>query len=414
MIDHEASTAPRSFVPPQRNAADDPWSFTKDELTRSTRRYLLDIEGRRRAQSVDSAKRAKDRPAFLDTLISPTEFGDMPEVKHMIQGVLTQNSYALLTGRDSTFKTFTALDWALCLATGTPWLDKEVQMPDQRWEVLYVASEGSRGIIPRIAAWEHHNGIKLADCYHKFPETSALGREFPDGVPTFRLRAEPINLFDPESVDQIVNSVARHSKIGFVVIDTLRRSSGRAEQNGSDMGVIVDAISRIKEATDGGSVLVIAHTDKNDTDTRGSSLVEDDADIVWHSRVSKGGKIVLVNRKMKDWEAHDKIPLVTLPVEGSLVVVSEDPFTAVNGLPAVDQDIVRAVALIRGGGDTATTSRILSTVNEGRTGEERVSKATVYRTLEALQGSKHLVKEGGRGGGFLIADGTDDADEEDL
>ena len=100
----------------------------------------------------------------------------------------------------------------------------------------------------------------------------------------FTVRTAALNLHQPgPAFDHLVGHVAGGG-YGLVVVDTLRRVSGAADGNSSEMGLVVDSLDAIKRATDRGTVLTVAHTDKGDHDTRGFSGVEDDADVVWAAR----------------------------------------------------------------------------------------------------------------------------------
>ena len=106
-----------------------------------------------------------------------------------------------------------------------------------------------------------------------------------------------------------------------MVFDTLRRMSGGAEGNSSDMGVVVDNIDRVRRSMDDGTVLVPAHTDKGDNDTRGYSGIEDDADTVWASR--RSGKLLETRvscEKMKDAPDGEVFDLALHKSASSLVV----------------------------------------------------------------------------------------------
>jgi len=307
-------------------------------LDRETRKQLISLQARRAARELDTKERSQQEPELKSVILSRSELDDLPEAPPMIPGVLNQGSLTMLVGRDSTFKTFIALDWALCLATGTAWGDKKVEMPDFRPSVLYVAAEGAYTLKTRIEAWEAHRDVDVSKgrgvTYKSGPNKGAIQE-------TFHVLPKAINLYDGPQVDDFVNLIRSHSDVGLVVIDTLRRVSGGADQNGSDMGVIIDNMTRIKEATQGGSVIVIAHTDKNDNDTRGSSLLEDDSDIVWHSKLDGKGEVRLINRKMKDGPEHPEMHFRTQIVGKSLVMQS-DPFDSVtlSDLPNNDAEIV--------------------------------------------------------------------------
>lgn len=225
------------------------------------------------------------------------QIDDLPTPDPLIRGVLNRHSYAVLRGRDGTYKTFVALDWSLSLAAGRAWQGRAAEQV----RVLYIAGEGAYGLATRIAAWEHHTGTKVdPDWFHVLPRAVNLykGPEF-------------------ASLAQVVQD----GGYGLVVVDTLRRAAGGADGNSSDMGVVVDRLDRLKRATTDGSVLVIAHTDKGDNDTRGYSGIEDDADIVWHCKLEDDQENVgLKNTKMKDGPDGDFFPLFARPVKDSIVL----------------------------------------------------------------------------------------------
>lgn len=238
-------------------------------------------------------------PPSADTegeFLTRAELRDLPTVEPLIDHVLPRHSYGILSGRDGSYKTFVALDWACCLATGRPWQGKFVD----RVRVLYIAAEGAYGIDKRLDAWEAANGTTIDDDH-------------------FVVRPSGLNLFKTTSdFDRLVEHIDENG-YGLIVVDTLRRVSGGADENGSEMGAVVDNLARLKDRTDGGSILVIAHTGKTDKDTRGYSGIEDDADFVWS--VKRDGQAVeLTNTKMKDGPDRASIQLTARTVLDSLVL----------------------------------------------------------------------------------------------
>jgi hypothetical protein len=215
----------------------------------------------------------------------------------LIDGVLYRHSYAILRGRDSTYKSFIALDWALSIAAGKKWQGN----PTAAGRVLYIAGEGAYGIAKRVAAWKASWGAIRAG--------------------SFVLRRQAVNLYRAgPAFDDLLSRVSK-GKYDLVIIDTLRRASGGADGNASDMGVVVDNLTLLREATESGCVLVVAHTDKSDTDTRGYSGIEDDADIVWHAKREEGVQVVeLTNTKMKDTDEGAVFELAAVKSLESLVL----------------------------------------------------------------------------------------------
>lgn len=260
-------------------------------------------DARRMLDEEDAARDLTARQAdFRSKILGVRELDSIPSKPPLIDGVLPRDSYGIVRGRDASFKSFITLDWAMSLATGRPWQGKKVDQV----KVLYVAAEGYSGLILRRDAWETHHGLKACDSWLK-------------------ILPEPVNLYrDKAGVAALVEYIQEEG-FGLVVFDTLRRCSGGADGNGSDMGVVVDAMQEVRLATDGGTVLAVAHTGKSDDDTRGFSGIEDDADFV-HSVKRDGTRLVttLQVEKMKDGPDGHKFDLslmrVTTGEETSLVV----------------------------------------------------------------------------------------------
>jgi hypothetical protein len=198
---------------------------------------------------------------FDDHYLNRSELFNLPAPEPLIERVLPRHAYGILRGRDHSFKSFVAIDWALCLATGKSWQGHGVTPV----RVLYIAGEGAHGLARRIEAWEYAWGHNVDPA-------------------AFIIRATALNLHQPgPAFDDLLRRVEAGG-FGLVVIDTLRRVSGAADGNSSEMGLVVDNLDRIKQATDDGTVLAVAHTDKGDHDTRGYSGIEDDADFVWAAK----------------------------------------------------------------------------------------------------------------------------------
>lgn len=255
------------------------------ERARREARAILDTE---ESADVDFDALFLDR-GQLDGLQSPNP---------LIPGVLPRHAYGVLRGRDQSFKSFVALDWSLSLATGRFWN----MLPVSPARVLYIAGEGAWGLRSRLAAWESRSQLAVD----------------PD---MFTVRQVALNLHRPGPAFAHLLEHIEAGAYGLVVVDTLRRVSGAADGNGSEMGAVVDNLDAIKHATHDGSVLVVAHTDKGDNDSRGYSGIEDDADFVWHAR-REGLQLELELTKMKDGPDGITVHMRAFPVpeHGSLVL----------------------------------------------------------------------------------------------
>lgn len=222
---------------------------------------------------------------------------DLPEPDPLIDRILPRHSYAVLRGRDHSFKSFVAVDWACCLATGKAWQTHTAEQV----RVLYIVGEGAYGIAKRIDAWEYAWRAKV-------------DREW------LTIRTAALDMYRPGAAFDDLLQRVETGGYGLVIVDTLRRVSGRADGNGSDMGAVVDNIDQVKQATTDGSILVITHTGKTDTDSRGFSGIEDDADVIWHAKRDEQN-LDLELTKMKDGPAGTTLKLQAEQTLDSLIIV---------------------------------------------------------------------------------------------
>ncbi|MBT2269787.1 AAA family ATPase [Rhodococcus erythropolis] len=266
---------------------------------------LLTLRARNEARRRFDAESAVTDTDFDGEYLSGGQLDDLPVPEPLIEGVLVRHAYGITRGRDATFKSFIVLDWALSMAAGVPWQGRVTE----RVKVLYIAGEGAYGLASRKRVWEesHSQGVDPS---------------------WFVVRKSPVNLYrGGPDLDHLLGYI-EENKFGFVVLDTLRKMSGGADGNGSDMGVVVDNIDRIRRATDRGSVHVVAHTGKVDGDVRGFSGIEDDADLVWSVKRKAGStRVSLTCAKMKDGPDGQTIDLRLRELNGSLVVEHADVAT---------------------------------------------------------------------------------------
>jgi RecA-family ATPase len=169
-------------------------------------------------------------------------------VNWLIQDVIPERSFVALYGPPASFKSFIAMDIAECIASGRPWLGKEI---NGTGPVLYIAGEGHGGIGARIAAIKQH---------HKTPDSSQL----------FVVRSM-INLRSSVedftnlilAIDELVQLIG--VQLRMIVIDTLARSFGGGNENSSDdMGAFIQATGKIQNRYKC-SLMLLHHAGKDTT-----------------------------------------------------------------------------------------------------------------------------------------------------
>ena len=162
--------------------------------------------------------------------------------RYLVKGILHPGDFASIYGESYAGKSHLALDIALSVAAGKPWNGHRVQ----QCAVLYIALEGWRGFKNRVVARRRR----------------FAGQRVPLAVwPT------SFDLSDANNTDFLIEAVQKlaseGSPIGMIVIDTLARAIGTADENsGQGMGLIVANSARIQEAT-GACVVWVHHVGKD-------------------------------------------------------------------------------------------------------------------------------------------------------
>jgi hypothetical protein len=242
-------------------------------------------------------------------------------VKWLIDGVLPQGAFSALYGPPGSFKSFIALDIAHAIATGTAWMDREV---NEAGAVLYIAGEGFGGIGARIKALKIHHQTE-------------------SGAPIYVVRHQ-LNLRssieDFNALVLAIEQLVQQSGIEFkqIVIDTLARAFGGGNENSSeDMGAFITACGRIQQIVQGAGLMILHHSGKDATKgLRGHSsllgAVDTELELLRFEDSMKG--IVTIS-KQKDGADNDRIGFEMVTVElpapqGSLQIGEPQTSLAVN------------------------------------------------------------------------------------
>jgi RecA-family ATPase len=221
-------------------------------------------------------------------------------VNWLVQDVIPEKSFVALYGPPASFKSFIAMDIAECIASGRPWLGKEILGTGP---VLYIAGEGHGGIGARIAAIKQH---------HKTPDSSQL----------YVVRSM-INL--RSSVDDFTNLILAIDELvqligvqlRMIVIDTLARAFGGGNENSSDdMGAFIQATGKIQNRYKC-SLMLLHHAGKDTTKgLRGHSsllgAVDTQMEIIRFPQTREG---LILMSKQKDGEDGQNYGFEAIEVE---------------------------------------------------------------------------------------------------
>ena len=232
-------------------------------------------------------------------------------VEWLIEGVLPAGGFSALYGPPGSFKSFHALHIAHCIATGTPWMGRQVLQPGA---VLYIAGEGFGGIGARIKALKTHYNT-------------------PKGAPIYVIRHQLNLRSSVEDFNALMLAIERlvmESGVQFkqIIIDTLARAFGGGDENSaSDMMQFVVACGRIQEIVQGAGLLILHHSGKNQAlGMRGSSAllgaVDSELELMRFEDTMKG--IVRI-AKQKDGEDGIRFGFEMVEIEISGSSLGFDP-----------------------------------------------------------------------------------------
>ncbi|AUR85573.1 DnaB-like DNA helicase [Vibrio phage 1.076.O._10N.286.51.B7] len=209
-------------------------------------------------QHVDLTKDSLSDNSGLSDIMQGDEGFDF-EVSWLIKNYLPEKSLGMVYGPGGSYKSFHALDWAGCIATGKAWAGNK----SKKGAVLYIAGEGQSGVGKRIKAW------------------NIVNRETSDNL--FRTKGA-VNMTSKEAVEQVVSYCrlikATHGvDVELIVLDTVNRCFGDGDENSTqDMTKFVAGCDLLMSEANVG-IVCVHHSGKDvSKGARGSSVLRNAMD----------------------------------------------------------------------------------------------------------------------------------------
>lgn len=202
----------------------------------------------------------------------------------VLDDLIPSNGIGFIYGPPGSYKSFIALDMALSVTTGRPWHGFECETPGA---VIYIAAEGSRGLMERAVAWKR---------YHK----SELG--------PFMLMTMPVMMDDVLMAQAFIECMEKaQAQIGqpirMMVVDTMARSFSGDENSAQEIGAFIGSVERVAAAIGDCFVMVIGHTGKDkERGMRGSSAMDGASYASFMVTKTAPGQALVKNTKQKDIE----------------------------------------------------------------------------------------------------------------
>jgi len=294
----------------------------------------------------------------LFPLLSVADLANLKPPAFLIDALLPAGGFSVLFGPSGVGKSFLALDWSLCVASGLPWYGQQARAG---W-VLYIAAEGRSGLGIRVAAWQHAR---------RQPKVERI-RFLPDAV----------NLLSAEAIAKARRTLAELPEPPtLVVIDTMARSMIGGDENAArDVGQFIAAADELCKPS-GAARLIVHHTGKNGEDERGSSALRGAADLMAALK-PEGAGLRLECVKAKDSEPFDPWFLHLQTAADSCVLALG---TQTGQLAPSETQLLREVSAAFGT-QPVSGSKLRDASD--------LPKSTYYRTLKSLVDRGLLANEG--------------------
>lgn len=199
---------------------------------------------------------------------------------YIVKHVVPADTVGMMFGGSGSFKSFIALDLALHIAHGLPWMGRRTK----QGAVVIVAAEGGAGMWDRIVAWHKARGLH----YEKAP-----------------IYVVPVAVDLKSGARRVVDAVrAKGIEPVFIAIDTFSQTYVGEENSANEVAEYFRAIGDGIRAVLRCAVMVIHHTGHAATDRpRGSSVML--ANLDWMLGVQRDEKEMLATlscAKQKDGE----------------------------------------------------------------------------------------------------------------
>lgn len=235
---------------------------------------------------VDTNTDKKDEIPFLEEV---AELIKEPSAQEwLIKHWLPKECLAMLHAKPGIGKSFLALDWALHIAIGAPWLDNITRSGS----VVYLAGEGNQGLKRRVKAWLLHHNVKDVQ------------------LPVY-ISSRGCKLDTIEGFNEVLFAI-RDSRIepALIVVDTLHRFLSGHMNDSQDASKMVYYCDKLKEEFKS-TVLLVHHVGHgSDAQSRGMGATAWNAalDVDMHLK-RKEDVLELSQTKTKDSKKTEKLLL---------------------------------------------------------------------------------------------------------
>jgi KaiC/GvpD/RAD55 family RecA-like ATPase len=230
-------------------------SVTSRAFSQRTGAAALLDDARAEMAQVEQARNLTSRRVRLLTLSQLREMAQAVTwlVKHAVPG----DAVGMIFGATGAFKSFIAVDLALHVVHGLPWLGRKTV----KGSVIYIAAEGGSGVWRRADAWHTARGLRCPDA-QLYVLPAAID-----------LRVEAWRVVEAAQALGVTPAL--------VVVDTLSQTYTGEENSANEMAAYLREIGQRFRALWGCAVILVHHSGHSATERpRGSSAIKQSIDFL--------------------------------------------------------------------------------------------------------------------------------------
>lgn len=228
-----------------------------------------------------------------------------PVPEWLLTDHMHKGDIAVIYGAPGSGKSFLAIDWALSIAAGVPWLGYAVA----QGPILYMAGEGAPSIYKRVNAWMISHDVPDVPMayFHLRPlplREDEVIQEIQDALDAYQDEWEvehgPLTYPDNDG-NAIVDEPGLHPAL--IIVDTLSQFFSGGDEVSPDMTQFVNNMRRLAQEA-GVAILIVHHTNATDKRERGHSSLRGNVEVMFKvEAIEADGQIIgltLINDKQKD------------------------------------------------------------------------------------------------------------------
>lgn len=204
-------------------------------------------------------------------------------VTWLVKGAVPSESLGVMFGASGAFKSFLAIDLALHVAHGIPWLGRKTRQAP----VIMIAAEGGTGLWRRVEAWHRERGVTWQD------------------APVYTI---PMSVDLSTDCFRVIEAASALGVVpGLMVIDTLSQTFSGEENSATEVAAYLRELGLWFRESWQCAVLVIHHSGHTATERpRGSSAIRANVDFMMGVHRDEREMIATLScHKQKDGEPFD-------------------------------------------------------------------------------------------------------------